>query len=188
MIQETRFPLNFIQTITKNHLLLFYDSVDYAREIQCQFLKEGLKKNEICYFVTSEIKDVENELKKNGIDIESDEIKKQFKIINIKDSKNDVSGILKNSQEKITQVPIRIVGDKVLFSNDTDDLKLGFDFERHLHELFPNFNGNILCSYHVSSINEQKRSEIVDFLFSHHHSVMFAPENNKGTSFYLNNN
>ncbi len=181
MSQDSKFPLNFIQRNDKNHLLLFYDSLDYARKIQCEYLKKGLKNNEVCYFFTKDPENIEMTLKGMEIDFERYITKKQLKIITPSDGKEIFEKILNTNLE----TPSRIVGDKILFSNENSDFETGCDFEQYLHDLFPDFNGSILCSYHVNSIDDAKRVEIIDFLLLHHHAVMFAPKMSKGTSYYL---
>lgn len=176
-------PLRFIQASKNDHTLLFYDSIPYARNIQWEFLKKGLDNNEICYFFTENPSNIKNELNDAGINFEEFTLKNQLKIMGLLDAADFFEKYTSDNANLKTR--FRIVGDKVLFSSQNDDFKQGCEFEKYIHELFPNFNGNILCSYQVDSINDNNRTKIVNFLWSHHHSVMFAPKHSPGISFNL---
>ena len=176
-------PLKFIQAIKNKHTLLFYDSIEYARKIQWAFLKKGLENNEICYFFTENPSDIRQEFHLAEINFEEFLLKNQLKILGISDA---VKFFKKSSTYKPNlKNGVRIVGDKVLFSSKNDDFEKGCTFEKYIHELFPHFNGSILCSYHVDSICDENRKKIINFLWSHHHSVMFAPKHDTGISFHL---
>lgn len=66
-----RQPLNYVNHVKDGqHIVLFYEEIEYAKKISLEFIKSGLEHNKMCSYLSDEdAEEVTRELADDGVDI-----------------------------------------------------------------------------------------------------------------------
>lgn len=165
----------------KKHIALLYDNQEDALDLEFQFIRNGLKKNENCIYATEEDPGFII-LKMINYGIPYEYLKKLFHVYRMPHPFNDPSGPLAGC-ENIKKMlftdlksPFRIVARLVSNIADMDGIKLEMMKEHETHEKFAEFDGTLMCSYDISKIEQSKRKEWLSQIHENHHAVIYLPK------------
>jgi len=198
----------FTDNLKSWHIVLFYEEPEHARVIEFQFLRNGLKKEQFCCYITHENREfIENEMVDNGIDVAYYTKNNMLRIIESIDILDDSRGVLAASDAETKKMCanlstyFRIVGGLSIRDtlNMINNSEIGdrltstqLEIEQNFHnQLFDGLKGYWLCSYQVNDIKSaldrgsgNNNLMMVELLKSHH-GVVFATKSGKGLSLYL---
>lgn len=189
--------LDFVKSLRRGeHVVLFEGDSDYARKIEFQFLQDGLKKGERCFYesIFDEQEDIERKMAAFGIDV------KQYKGMNLlhvrklraSPASEDVATLKKveefNSSVMTTNasVPFRFIGRRY-----SPRLMSRREFENNLRienspqEEFPRKDGITICSYPTNDIKPEIDSDWFVSLLRSHDAAVFAPSPGNGVALYV---
>ena len=184
-------PIKFLDRMEgNNHIVLLYDSQEYADLIIARYLLNGLEKGESCIFFTPEKPEaIEERLSAQGIDVGSYKQKNSLRIYSIERSdanKLDVLGTLKRMREQAVKgmkPPYRFVGRTITDTGSIEGMKLGLVVEKTGHEHFGEFDNLQMCYYDISGIEQSMRDEWIRGLLKNHHHVIYASEPDRAVAF-----
>lgn len=198
----------FTDNLKSWHIVLFYEEPEHARVIEFQFIRNGLKKEQFCCYITHENREfIENEMVDNGIDVAYYTKNNMLRIIESIDILDDSRGVLAASDAETKKMcanlstHFRIVGGLSIRDtlNMINNSEIGdrltstqLEIEQNFHnQLFDGLKGYWLCSYQVNDIKSaldrgsgNNNLMMVELLKSHH-GVVFATKSGKGLSLYL---
>lgn len=185
------YPMKFVDQIEKNrHMVLLYDSKEYAYWIISRYFLNGLKNGESCIFFTSEYREItEGYLAREGIDIALHKKNKSLRIYQIEksdDKKRDMLSTLKRIREEATkgmEPPYRFVGRTITDTGTKDGMELGLALEKAGHEHFHEFDCSQMCYYDISKIETTMRQKWINGLLKNHHYVIYASKPDKAVAF-----
>jgi len=185
-------PLQFVDSLdTFKHIVLFYDELEWARAIEFRFINNGLLKGEHCIYATNgDANVIEEAMIKYGIDVETFK-KNLLHVYNIPNPMDDMESPAR-AAEKLgeyimtnSKPPFRIVTRLVPDVSTEKAISIELDMEHRIHARYHDFNGSLICPYHVNSIAEKKRGRWMIELLQNHHAVIFAPMFGKGKAFNM---
>jgi hypothetical protein len=184
-------PVKFLDRIEgNNHIVVLYESDEYAYLIIARYLLNGLKKGESCIFFTSDDPEVIKErLCVEGIDVDGYEQRNSLRIYSIGRpyaDKLDALSYLKRVREEATigmRPPYRLVGRTIADTGSKEGMKLGLVVEKTGHEHFADFNCSQLCYYDISGIEQSQRDEWIRGLLKNHHHVIYASRPDRAVAF-----
>lgn len=185
------YPMKFVDQMEKNrHMVLLYDSKEYAYWIISRYFLNGIKKGESCIFFTSyNPKIIQGYLAKEGIDIDLYKKKRILRIYQIEksdDNKRDMLATLKRIREEATQEmkpPYRFVGRTITDTETKGGMELGLALEKTGHEHFHEFNCSQMCYYDISKIEATFRKQWISELLKNHHYIIYASRPDKAVAF-----
>jgi hypothetical protein len=198
----------FTDNLKSWHIVLFYEEPEHARVIEFQFIRNGLKKEQFCCYITHEnMEFIENEMVDNGIDVAYYMKNNMLRIIESIDILDDSRGVLAASDAETKKMCVNlsthfiIVGELSIRDtlNMINNSKIGdrltsaqLEIEQNFHnQSFDGLKGYWLCSYQVNDIKSvldrgsSNKNLIMAELLKSHHGVVFATKSGKGLSLYL---
>ena len=184
-------PMKFIDQMEKNkHMVLLYDSKEYAYWIISPYFLNGLQNRESCILFTSDKPQIiEKQLAKEGIDVDLYKKKHFLRIYQIEkcdDNKHDLVATLKQISEEATKgmkPPYRFVGRTITDTETRSGMELGLALEKTGHEHFHEFNCSQMCYYDISKIESTMRQKWISGLLKNHHYVIYASKPDKAVAF-----
>lgn len=198
----------FTENLKSWHIALLYEEPECARLIEFQFIKDGLKKGQSCYYVIHGNREyIENEMADNDIDVKHYLENNFLCIIESSDIPDDPRGVLA-ANDSLTMkmcanlsVPFRVVGgmsiaDAISMVNDSEiageATSAQLDLEHNFHsKLFNGVQGYWLCPYSVNDIkaalngNNYDKNLIMLKLLKSHDGAVFATKSGKGLSVFM---
>lgn len=185
------YPMKFIDQMEKNrHMVLLYDSKEYAYWIIWRYFLNGIKNGESCIFFTSENPETaEGYLAKGGIDINLHKKNQTLRIYQIEksdDNKRDMLATLKRIREEATkgmEPPYRFVGRTITDTETKGGMEFGLALEKTGHEHFHEFDCSQMCYYDISKIEFTSRQKWIRGLLKNHHYVIYASRPDKAVAF-----
>jgi MEDS: MEthanogen/methylotroph, DcmR Sensory domain len=184
-------PMKFVDRMEKNrHMLLLYDSKEYAYWIICKYFLNGLRNSESCILFTSEDPGlIEEQLARGGIDVDWYKKKWLLRVFQIEESddkKREPLATLKKIREEATngmKQPYRFVGRIITNTETKHGMELGLAIERTGHEHFHEFDCSQMCYYDISKIESTMRQKWLSGLLRNHHYVIYASRPDKAIAF-----
>ena len=184
-------PMKFVDQMEKNkHMVLLYDSKEYAYWVISRYFLNGLQNRESCILFTSdEPRIIEQQLAKEGINVELYKKKHSLRIYQIEksdSSKHDLLATLKQIREEATEgmkPPYRFVGRTITDTETSGGMELGLALEKTGHEHFHEFNCSQMCYYDISKIEPTMRQKWISGLLENHHYVIYASKPDKAVAF-----
>jgi hypothetical protein len=193
-------PLNYVHHVKEcQHIVLFYEEVEYARVISFEFIKGGLEDNKMCsYLSDEEVETVIREMAYNGIDVNKFTMNGLLHIYqfpckthtrNTRIKEHDLEKIISNFTRPGQ-------GDRIVFKcyqiNTQEQTKSNLNWEREyrLKEL-KNRTTSILCTYPVENIIPElsdstgAHAKWMSTLLNMYDGVIFARRFWKGVAFNL---
>jgi len=186
-------PLTFIDTVkTGNHIVLFYEELEYARILEFRFLGNGLMKGEHALYISdSDVTFIENEMEGAGIDVSSVKKNNLLNIFSTSDPNDvDALAIMHRFVDKMTvevQSPYRVVSKPFRNVSTVDGILAQLETERYWHAKFGTMRCALLCSHYVKQIEDNRRGKWISELLKLHHGAIFAPDFGKGLGYYKDN-
>lgn len=180
-------PFSYIDSLEhKQHILLLYEDLEYAKMIEFRFIKNGLTNGENCVYVTHEDSgSIVLKFLNYGISIQYFQSGK-LKVIQIHEPCGDGSKILDQCKKDIEMIlanlipPYRIVGRIVPCINTIDGMTVQLELEHKTHSCFDDFRGSIMCTYDLSKIERTKRKIWMGELRETHHTIIHATKFGEG--------
>ena len=74
---------DYLESLEKSHILLFHEDKENVENVEFNFIKSGLQKNQPCFYTTSEPEEVKQRMKDFGINVEDYIMQKKLSIIKI---------------------------------------------------------------------------------------------------------
>lgn len=184
-------PMKFIDQMEKNkHMVLLYDSKAYAYWIISRYFLNGFQNRESCILFTSDKPQIiEEQLAKEGIDVDLYNKKHCLRIYQIEksdDNKHDLLATLKGICEEASKgmkPPYRFVGRTITDTETRSGMELGLAIEKTGHEHFHEFNCSQICYYDISKIESTMRDKWISGLLKNHHYVIYASKPDKAVAF-----
>ncbi|HJY10687.1 MAG TPA: MEDS domain-containing protein [Nitrososphaeraceae archaeon] len=184
-------PMKFVDQMEKNkHMVLLYDSKEYAYWVISRYFLNGLQNRESCILFTSdEPQIIKEQLAKEGINVELYKKKHSLRIYHIEksdNSKHDLLATLKQIREEATEgmkPPYRFVGRTITDTETSGGMELGLALEKTGHEHFHEFNCSQMCYYDISKIEPTMRQKWISGLLENHHYVIYASKPDKAVAF-----
>jgi hypothetical protein len=109
-------PLDYINKLEKKqHIMLLYEDPDYARLIEFQFVRNGLKNSEHVIFMAEDLGQIISKMVHYGIPVEDSIRKNRLHFLSSTDPAKDKDGVIANCQKTLqkilenTGVPRRMV-------------------------------------------------------------------------------
>lgn len=180
-------PIKYLDSIEqKEHILLLYEDPEYARIIECRFLKNGLSMGENCLYISGEDSaSVVVKFLTYGIPLQFFQNGK-IKIIQVSETcgteeemmtkcRNDVKSILDSLIP-----PYRIAGRIVPNVSNIEGISTQMIIEKETHSDFENMRGSVMCIYDITKIESTKRKLWIRELQENHHSVIYVPKLGQG--------
>ncbi len=195
-------PLNFVNHVKDGqHIVLFYEEIEYAKKISSEFIKSGLERNKMCSYVSDEdAEEVTRNLADDGVDINkfsSNGLLNFYKlpglINNFQKSFISNKNGLSISSAKLNPGQLDTIVFRCVQNINTDEQlesTLKWEHEYRLKEL-KNGKTNLLCCYPVDSIIQVLSSSTGPFarwmnvLLTMYDGVIFARRLWKGVAFNL---
>lgn len=175
-------PTSYIDKIeTHKHIMLVYDDVKKAREIECHFLRRGLEKGEQCIYLThDDPKLIESDMERYGINVRHYKKNKTLHVYKMPNLMVGSESILTSMQSALKHLPIdprtpfRLVGRAIDNVGFEVAIAVEHHLEKTLQELFEDLNGSILCPYDFSQIqsNNQWRDWLANLESCHHATLL----------------
>jgi archaellum biogenesis ATPase FlaH len=195
-------PLNYVDHIKEfQHIVLFYEEIEYGRVISFQFIKSGLEDKKMCSYLSDEdLETVRREMADNRIDVNKFTMngllhiyqfpcKTNYHTRNIHIKEHGLANMISNF---IRPGP----GDRIVFKrhkiNTEEQIKSNLKWEREyrLKEL-KNRATSILCTYPVENIipelsdSRGAHAKWMSDLLDMYDGVIFARRFWKGVAFNL---
>ena len=194
-------PLNFVHHIKEfQHIVLFYEEIEYARVISFQFIRSGLADKKMCSYPSEDVETVKREMADNGIDVNKFIMNGLLHIYQFPCETNyhpRNTHIKENRLENILSNFTRPgQGDRIVFNhykiNTEEQIKSNLKWEREyrLKEL-KNRTTSILCTYPVENIipelsdSRGAHAKWMNDLLKMYDGVIFARRFWKGVAFNL---
>lgn len=194
--------MNFVNHVKDGqHIVLFYEEIEYAKKISSEFIKSGLEHNKRCSYVSDEDAEVvTRELADDGIDVNKISLNGLLNIRKAPDlidnfpkkSLTNKNGLgIKSAKPKPRQ-PDRAVFRCVNNINTDEQIEstLKWEHEYRLKEL-KNGKTNLLCCYPLDNIIQVLSDSTGPFakwmnaLLTTYNGVIFARRLWKGVAFNL---
>lgn len=180
-------PFRYVDSLEqKQHILLLYEDMEYAKMIEFRFLKNGLANGENCIYVTHEDSgSIVLKFLNYGIPLQYFQNGK-LKVIQIRENCGNGQQMLDQSKEDIELIlvnlipPYRIVGRIVPNISTIDGMTVQLELENKTHSCFDDFRGSIMCTYDMSKIEKTKRKIWMGELRQTHHTVIHATKFGEG--------
>ncbi len=186
------YPLvNYIKKLSEqNHLLVLYDSIEYAQIVQNQFVIEGLKKNESCVvFTHTNPKIIEKIMQEGGIDVDYYKKKDLLLVYPLENIITNPEGIipafnkLYKEISKDSEQSCRFIGRFISDICTREGIKTELELEKMFHENFDSYNCSFMCTYSIEDIEIQGRSSWIKELSNHHHKLVYATDPESAVGF-----
>lgn len=178
---------NYLESSENVHILLLHEIKSKGEEIEFNFIKKGLEKEDCCCYSTNEPEEITRRMFDYGIDVESYKKRNLLNIISVPDSLEEFS---KRIEKVITTLTNSSVPCRFVFSNnfefDTPDTTSTREkIEQILNDRFSKIPGKMICSYHIARIKQNLANDFMKNLLDSHHSVIIQTKDGKVEPFNL---
>ena len=197
-------PLNYVHHIKEcQHIVLFYEEIEYARVISFQFIKSGLEDKKMCSYLSDEdVETVKREMAYNGIDVNKFTTngllhiyqfpcKTNYHTRNTHIKEHGLTNILSNFTDLRPSQGDRIVFNCIYKINTEEEIKSNLKWEREYRLKKLKNTTTTLCTYPVKNILSELSDSIgahakwMSDLLNMYDGVIFAHKFWKGVAFNL---
>lgn len=178
---------NYLESIENGHIVFFHEIRSRGEEIEFNFIKKGLEKEECCCYSTNESEEITRRMSDYGIDVEKYKKRNLLNIISAPDSLEEFS---KRVEKVITTLTNSSVPCRFVFSNnfefDTPDMTSTREkIEQILDDKSSKISSKMICSYHIARIKQNLANDFMKNLLDSHHSVIIQTKDGKVETFNL---
>ena len=163
---------NFLESLEHTHIVLFHDGGKETKDAEYNFIKNGLDKQEHCFYTTQNPQQILNEMKEFGIDTEG-----QSEFLHIVEIPEKFENYSKMILDKVSTLPsdseIRVLSTHYFDFDSEEKTDRMAEIEQCVDDDFHKINGNFVCSFEVNQINEPIRARFLNQLLDSHKAVMF---------------
>ena len=185
----------FICTLeNKKHMLLLYDDQNYAKQIEFEFLKKGLEKEQHCIYATEEDPGyIMLKMMNYGIPIDCYKRKNLLHVFQMPNPFGDDCSGLEGCKNNIATIlaeskpPFRIVARAVPDVSTHEGMLTELELEHYLHSTFDEFGGSVICPYDITKIESTSRKKWIAGLLENHHNLLYVSKSEKSGVFNLAN-
>lgn len=181
----------------KNHMVIFYEESECARNVEYRFIKNGLLKNEHCIYTIVEeqnkeedvISFIEREMIDYGIDVNKYKNKNNLlHIYHTPYTLHRYEDIIKNREKILNTLlaglkpPFRITNVLILESKTREQIRANIEIEHKIHHDFNinQFPGSLMCSYSIKNIINDITGDWMRNMLLNHHTAIFLPKLSNG--------
>ena len=173
---------DFLENLEHTHVVLFHEGGKETKNAEYNFIKNGLNKQEHCFYTTQNPQKILSEMKDFGIDVEG---KSEF--LHMVEIPEEFENYSKTILDKVNSLPsdsqIRVISTHYFDFNSEDKTDRMAEIEQCVDDDFHKINGNFVCSFEVNQINEPIRARFLNQLLDSHKAVMFLRKE-KGTDVF----
>ena len=173
---------DFLETLERTHVVLFHDGNDETKKTEYGFIKKGLEKGEHCFYTTQKPQKILEEMVAHGVENAANN--ELLHIVEIPEKFEDYSDMI---LDKVKGLPeeskIRVISTHYFDFNTEEKTDRMAEIEQCVDEGFAKINGNFLCSFEVSQINQNLRDRFLNQLLESHKAIIFQTEE-KGTEVF----
>ena len=166
---------NFLESLEHTHIVLFHDGGQETKNAEYNFIKNGLDKQEHCFYTTQNPQKILNEMKEFGIDIEG-----QSEFLHIVEIPEEFENYSKTILDKVNSLPsdsqIRVISTHYFDFNSEDKTDRMAEIEQCVDDDFHKLQGNFVCSFAVHKITNEIRSRFLNQLLDSHTAIIFQTE------------
>ena len=173
---------NFLEDLEHTHVVLFHEGGKETKNAEYNFIKNGLDKQEHCFYTTQNPQQILNEMKEFGIDIEG-----QSEFLHIVEIPEKFENYSKMILDKVSTLPsdseIRVLSTHYFDFDSEEKTDRMAEIEQCVDDGFAKINGNFVCSFEVKQINEELRDRFLNQLLESHKAIIFQTKE-KGTELF----
>jgi len=157
------------------HVVYFHDDSKKTKNTEFDFIKNGLEKQEHCFYTTQNPEEILHQMKEFGIDTEANS--EFLHIIEIPEKFEDYSKMI---LAKVDELPhnskIRVISTHYFdFNSETKTDRMA-EIEQCVDDDFHKLNGNFVCSFAINKITNEIRSRFLNQLLDSHRAIVFQTE------------
>jgi hypothetical protein len=174
-------PDQFLEDLEHTHIVLFHDGNKETKETEFNFIKKGLEKQQHCFYTTQNPQKILDGMKEFGINVENNEL---LHIVEIPEKFEDYSKMILDKVEKLPEESkIRVISTHYFDFNTEEKTDRMAEIEQCVDDGFEKINGNFLCSFEISQINQNLRDRFLNQLLESHKAIIFQTKE-KGTEVF----
>ena len=177
----------FLEFQEHEHIVLFHEEPTIGHSIELKFIKEGLKKEQVCLYITNDVDLTKAHMKKIGIDVSPFEQKNLLHIIEtpktFREYEKNILEIV-NNVEKYGK-KIRAVSTHNFDFSLNHNVSSMIKIEQKIDDAFSKIPGNMICSFSLNNIGKNQSKEFITKLLDSHHIVVFLQKDGRPKWFNL---
>jgi hypothetical protein len=167
----------YLESLDKTHILLFHEEQKDAEEVEFDFIKSGLEKNQRCFYTTKEPDQVIARMKQLGIKADENIRDKKLNIIPIPETFKEYAKVI---EEKVLSLPkkeaIRVISTHYLDFDSEKKTEKMEKIEQWVDDNFDKIPGNFMCSFHIPSMETRLAKNFMKNLLDCHRSVLILKD------------
>ncbi|MDA0756406.1 MAG: MEDS domain-containing protein [Crenarchaeota archaeon] len=171
----------FLEELENTHIVLFHDGNNETKKTEYNFIKKGLESGQHCFYTTQKSQKILGEMREFGINTENNEL------LHIVDIPNTFENYSKMILDKVEALPeeakIRVISTHYFDFNTEEKTDRMAEIEQCVDDGFSKINGNFLCSFEISQINQNLRDRFLNQLLESHKAIIFQTKE-KGTEVF----
>lgn len=178
---------NYLESTENSHMIFFHEIRSKGEEIEFNFIKNGLKKEERCCYSTNEPEEIRRRMCDYGIDVESYKKRNLLDIVSIPKSLEEFSKRIEELMTTWTNSSqlCRFVSSNNFEFDTSYRINTRRKIEQILDDKFSKISSKMICSYHIASIKQSLATDFMKNLLDSHHAVIFQTKDDKVETFNL---
>ena len=164
------------------HVVYFHDGGDKSQDIEFDFIKKGVDKQQHCFYTTQNPEKILSQMKEFGVEVNSE----YLHIVKIPEKFEDYSKmILKKVDELPRDSQIRVISTHYFDFDSEKRTDRMAEIEQCVEDDFHKLKGNFVCSFAVQQITNEIRSRFLNQLLDSHRAIVFQTEKTRTEVFTL---
>ena len=176
----------FLESQEHEHIVLVHEESSIGHNVELEFIKEGLKRERVCLYITNDVDLTKTHMKKIGIDTSSFEEKNILHILetpkSFREYEQSILEIVGNVEKYGKE--IRAVSTHNFDFSSNDNINSMIEIEQKIDDAFSKIPGNMICSFSLNNIGKNQSKEFITRLLDSHHIVIFLQKD--GTPRWFN--
>jgi len=175
---------DYLESLEHKHILLFHEEQKNAENVEFNFIKTGLEKNQHCFYTTNDPEGLKMRMQEFGIPVKETIENGMFTIVPISKNFVEYSEMI---EQKVASLPkdekIRVVSTHYFDFNSDKKTEKMEKIEQWVDDNFKKIPGNFICSFHTPSVNKELVANFMKNLLDSHHSILVITKNGKVETF-----
>ena len=175
---------NYLESLDKSHILLFHEKRKNAESVEFNFIKNGIEKNQHCFYTTNSPEETKQKMRDFGILVDELINNGVLEIVEIPKSFEEYTKIIEG---KVSSLPkdhqIRVVSTHYFDFNSSEKTESMEKIEQWVDDNFEKIPGNFMCSFYVPMLTKQIAPEFMKNLLDSHHAVLIITKDDKVSAF-----
>jgi len=169
-----------LESLENTHILLFHEEQKKAEEIEFNFIKIGLEKNQTCFYTTNNPEKLKERMSNFGIDVDNNIENGLLNIIQIPKEFEQYEKMIMDKVESVPQdKKVRVVSTHYFDFNSERKTESMEAIEQCVDDNFHKIPGNFICSFHVPSVDKELAPQFMKNLLDSHHEILFLTKDDK---------